>query len=151
MHVRRSPGFTLIELMIVVAIVGILAAIAYPSYQQYVIRSNRAVAKAALNQLASRQEAFYADRKTYATTLTDLGLGADTLYLGREGGFNALVAQAIYSLTINAGATAFSYTLSATPQNQQTADIARCGTLSLTESGVRGATGAAGVQECWAR
>ena len=60
----RTKGFTLIELLIVVVIIAILSAIAYPSYQAYVIRANRAMAKAELLEVAVRQEHFFLNNKT---------------------------------------------------------------------------------------
>ena len=70
---RKNSGFTLIELMIVVAIVGILAAIAYPNYIDSVRKSRRSLAKAALMEAAQKQEAFYARNATYTANLADLG------------------------------------------------------------------------------
>jgi type IV pilus assembly protein PilE len=69
MHSRHSPGFTLIELMIAVAIVGILAAIAYPSYQNYVKQTRRSDAQIALTQAANHQERFFTECNWYASTL----------------------------------------------------------------------------------
>lgn len=73
---RDTGGFTLIELMIVVAIIGILAMISLPAYDRYVMRSNRAVAKQFLLSAASKQEQYMLDARTYATTLGALGLTA---------------------------------------------------------------------------
>lgn len=144
----RAHGFTLTELLIVVAVVGILGAIALPSYFQYVLRSNRTVAKTFLTELISRQESFRADRKTYATNLTALGYAADTMFLERDGDVVATNSGAIYQVTITAGtATAFSAT--SVPVGSQTSD-SRCGTLGLTSAGVRTATGTDGLT-CWAR
>lgn len=70
---KKTHGFTLIELMIVVAVVGILAAIAYPSYKDYVLKSRRVDAKAALTEAAQRLEIFYARNGQYTTDMTDLG------------------------------------------------------------------------------
>lgn len=73
MVVRKDTGFTLIELMIAVVIVGILAAIAYPSYIDHVRKARRADAKAALTQLAQQEEALYARTASYSADMTDLG------------------------------------------------------------------------------
>lgn len=68
---RSKQGFTLIELMIVVAVIGILAAIAYPSYIDSVRKSRRALAKSALMEAAQKQEAYYARNATYTTDLVN--------------------------------------------------------------------------------
>ena len=73
MNQSKTAGFSLLELMIVVAIVAILAAVAYPSYQQHIVRSNRAVAQQYLLELSSLQHQFILDTRTYSTTLAALG------------------------------------------------------------------------------
>src|SRR5690606_13347971 len=74
---RRSvAGFTLVELLIVVVIIGILAAIGYPSYLQYVTRTKRTTAKSVLMQVADRQEQYFSDNKQYADTMAELGYSA---------------------------------------------------------------------------
>jgi type IV pilus assembly protein PilE len=70
--VRRRRGFTLIELMVTVAVIAILAAIAFPSYTSYVRKAKRATAQTGLMDLASKEQTYLLDRRTYTTTLTDL-------------------------------------------------------------------------------
>lgn len=150
-HVRQnSRGFTLLELMIVVAIVGIIAAIAFPSYQQSVMRANRTDAKAFLSEVASKQEAFFADRRRYADSLDDLGYVAALCYAGGDNTFGCgtSVATATYSMTISAfapPANPTSYTVTATAVGRQTGD--KCGNFSLNSAGNKTVTGTA--TDCW--
>ncbi len=137
---KSSKGFTLIELMIVVAIIGILAAVAYPSYQEQVRKSRRAEATEALMDLAARMERYYADRGTYATATIAAGAGTDVLD-------SASTEEGYYTLSFNAQA-AESYTIQAAPAGVQTAD-AKCGTFSLTSLGVKDVSGSLDVNTCW--
>ena len=78
MQLRKSMrGITLIELMIVVVVVSILAAIAFPNYQEFTARAKRNEAKAALLQIATNQERFYLNNNTFTLDMTDLGFSAD--------------------------------------------------------------------------
>jgi len=134
MHRKLKSGFTMIELLIVVAIMAIIVAVALPNYREYVIKSNRSVAKGALLELASRQEQYFLNNRSYTNSLEDLGFDA-TYYVDSEGQPLASSSGSIYQLTIdepdsNTGET--SYTLLATPQNGQTED-ARCATFSIDE------------------
>jgi len=139
---RQHAGFTLIEILIVVAILGVLAAIALPAYEDSVLRSNRAEAKGELLIVASEQERFFSSNNTYSTDATPL-VTTDATTRTTENSF--------YQITVAAGATgsiATSFTATATPQGSQTGDD--CTTLTLTSTGVRGATGST-VDECWGR
>lgn len=142
LSVSSQRGFTLIEMMIVVVIVGILAAIAIPSYQSYVQGARRADAQAALKELAQAMEEGYARNFSYtglATGGSDTGTPSDAIMRGSDVDF--------YDLTISAAGNN-TYTLTATPTGPQTAD--RCGTLSVNNAGVESAVkGGAGVADCW--
>jgi type IV pilus assembly protein PilE len=72
--VQKTKGFTLIELMIAVAIMGVLVAIAYPSYSNYLIKGNRAAAKAYLLDIAQKQQGFLLDNRAYADSVADLNV-----------------------------------------------------------------------------
>jgi type IV pilus assembly protein PilE len=123
----REPasGFTLVELMIVVAIIGILAAIAYPAYQQYVLRANRAEAKAILTETAQFMERYYTTNGTYV----DGGLLSDVSPKGASG------SAIKYDIDFSAGPSATAFTLRAAPAGGQTNDS--CGTLTLSNTGVQ--------------
>lgn len=140
----KQQAFTLIELMVTVAIVGILAGIAYPSYQDSVMKSRRADAKGALLGFANAMERHFTETNSYLGAGTTNGnTGIPTVFSATspvDGG------TAYYNLTINA-ATAASYTLNAAPTGAQTND--KCGTLSLTQTGVRGISTALSVTDCW--
>jgi type IV pilus assembly protein PilE len=126
----RSTGFTLIELMIVVVIVGILAAVAYPSYRQYGIRTKRAAATADLMELAQFMEREFTSSGRY-------GDDDDTLRDGVELPFDQSPQDdnnPAYDLTLSAvSPTAF--TLSATPTG--THEDPQCGILTLNNAGVK--------------
>jgi type IV pilus assembly protein PilE len=143
----KQRGFSLMELMVVVAIVGILAAIAYPSYQEQVRKSRRADCSGALAGLGNAMERFFTVNSTY------LGAAAGGANTGAPAIFAVACptdgGQPTYNLTIQA-ATGSTYALQAAPIGPQAAD--KCGTLTLTNTGLKGVTGqAAGTtwQDCW--
>lgn len=151
---QRAQGFTLIELMIAVAIMAVLIAVALPAYNQYVITAKRSLARAELLKVMARQEQFFVDNKKYAaTTLADLGYPGVTYAINGHGDASAAnAADRTYVIRLAAApaATATSYTLEAVPQLKQ-ADDTKCQTLTLSSLGVKGLTGGAtgSVADCW--
>lgn len=137
---HNENGFTLIELMIVVAVVGILAAIAYPSYTEYVRRGHRSEARAGLLQAAQWLERASTATGTYPAS-------------GAFPGTLTKVPSNLYDISYTpAGTPVASYTLTATPKGGQAVD--KCGSYTLTNVGLRGAAGAttgALVTECWSK
>lgn len=123
-------GMTLIELMIVVVIVGILASVAYPSYQDYVLRSKRTEAKALLSEIAGREERYYFDNNTYTTDPTQLGYSSASP-ASESGLYSAGVAAG------PSGAIGTSYTIRATPVAGKHHD-SKCGYLELDSRGGHG-------------
>lgn len=145
-RVLGQRGFTLIEVMIVVIVVAILAAIAFPQYRDYVLRSNRAVAKSLLTQVADRQEQFYSANKRYSDDLTELGYPADPFFANRSGQPAATDGgSAIYRIELEAAAVA-SYRLAALVRNAQAQDT-KCTKFTINQVGQRLAEGSA--TDCW--
>ena len=142
-QLRQQKGFTLIELMIVVAIVGIIAAIAIPSYNESSAKAKRRDAQAALMGLASAMERFYTQGSTYAGTAGAGDAPIASLYPSQaplDGG------QKYYNLTIT-GEDADSYTLSAVPIAGGSMAGDRCGTMTMAETGAKGDGDASA--DCW--
>ncbi len=140
-------GFSLIELMIVIVVVGILASIAYPSYVEYITRARRSDGQSALMDLASRMERYYSDHNTYQTAT--IGGSATTSVLT-----SSASAEAWYTLSITS-ATSSAYTLKATPVGTQGISDTKCQSLTLNNLGAKGiAAGPAGAPTstatlCW--
>lgn len=128
---KKSRGFTLIELMIVVAVIAILAAIAYPSYQESISKSRRSDAQAALQGLAQAMERFYTSNGTYDGAATGGATTGAPAVFATKSPIDG--SQTFYNLTISAAA-ANSYTLLASPVGGQADD----GLLGLQSTGLRG-------------
>lgn len=146
-RIHRQDGVTLMELMVVMIIVGVLAAVAIPSYRTYVIRSQRADAKDALLALATAQEKHYLQCNSYAT-----GIAAATNCAAGNLQGTAASKNGWYTLAIVAG-NATSYTVSAVAAagENQFQDEA-CRTFRVTDRGIRTAadsSNADNTAECW--
>jgi len=136
-----NKGFSLIELMIVVAIVGILAAIAYPSYQQNMIDSRRAKAAGCLLELSQFMEKFYSTNFRY-----DQDAGGTAVALPAPQCTTDL--NTFYAFGFNGAPGNLTYSLQAAAQGgQASGDNHSCGTLTINQAGTKGAGGS--VTECW--
>jgi type IV pilus assembly protein PilE len=151
----HQRGFTLIELMITVAIVGILAAVAYPSYREYVAKSRRAEAQALLMQSAQWMERFYAENYSYSTNTAGVAVDDATMFPAR---YSQSPSSGTAAYTIAVTATATTFTVTATRTGTMAAD--KCGNFQITHTGVKqlasgtftsaaGATQVAAMQSCW--
>jgi type IV pilus assembly protein PilE len=132
---RRSRGITLIELMVVVVIIGILAGIAYPSFQEQVRKTRRADGKAMLMETAQALERCYTRFASYADGNCAVGDGDS---IGEAGDF----------YVVNVASTPAAFTLEAVPQGDQVKDT-KCATLTLNNAGVQGSDGTAAADDCW--
>jgi len=124
-----QKGFTLIELMITVAIIGILAVIALPSYQQYVIRGNRVAAQAQMMDIANREQQFLMADRAYANTAA---LAASGYALPSE-----VSSKYGYAVAVDNAATPPTYIITFTPSGSQSSD----GALTLNSAGAKGPSG----------
>ncbi len=137
----RTRGFTLIELMIVVLILGVLASLAVTTYTRYVVKTNRAAAAAVLLGIANRQEQYFLDAREYAANMTTLGAAPPP----------EVAEHYTIATTANNGGTPPTFQVTATPisgSSQATRDT-KCATLTLTSAGVKSISGSGTVQDCW--
>lgn len=144
-----APGFSLIELMVTVAIVGILAAVAYPSYTQYIVRSNRSAAQSYMLGLASQQAQFLLDARSYFCTT-----GACSQVLNAST-TPAFIPPAEVSKNYNVQVTSTNvglptFTITATPIGAQLSRDTKCKILTLDHIGTKGISGGTSTAtQCW--
>lgn len=143
----NQRGFTLIELMITVAVIGILAAVAYPSYTQYIVRANRSAAQSFMFSVNNKQEQYMLDARNYAgggSVLTDLAL---TLPSEVSGKYTITVSctmpTAVGNCTAQVGPP--TYLVTGTPVGSQATNDTKCGILTLNNLGTKTPT----TSGCW--
>lgn len=152
----KQRGFTLIELMVAVVVIAIIAAVGFPSYQEYIRRGKRAEGKAHLMRAAQQMERFYSLNNCYpsntaacSTNASCGGTASSSALALCHAGINAhsgdSVASSAYNLTVTTTAQAF--TLTATPAFTDD----KCGNLGLNNAGAKTKTGSESQQYCWSR
>ncbi|MFQ5608886.1 MAG: type IV pilin protein [Woeseiaceae bacterium] len=134
---KKMRGITLMELMIVVIILGVLAAVAYPNYRDFAARAKRNEAKAALLQIATQQERFYLNNNTYTDDMTQLGFPVTDNFVTESGS---------YTIDVN-GSDASNFNAVATYNNADN-ESTKCGSFNIDGRGTR--TSAPYV-DCWTR
>jgi type IV pilus assembly protein PilE len=142
---RRTRGFSLVELMVVIAVVAILSAIALGAYRQYMLRTNRTDGTMVLLKLQAAEEKYFLQNNTYTANLGTDGLGVT----GGTGVTSMTTARGFYTIAVAAGATttlATSYLLTAAAAAGQVKDTS-CPTLTIDDQGIHGPSSTAAT--CW--
>ena len=144
----RQRGFTLIELMIAVAIIGILLRLAYPAYQNSVMKSRRADAKTALLDLAQREERYLATANQYTTSAPALGYATGTTVTVASPMTIQNGSASFYTLAVSAPTTT-SFSATATPTGAQLSKDTQCGAFTIDNTGRQTISGTGNATDCW--
>jgi len=131
---KKHLGFTLIELLVTIAIIGILASVAFPAFTDYVVRSNRTEGQRELVRIANLQEQYYTDSRVYTSVMTTLGLDASPF----------ITDNSHYSITAVVDNDNGTFTLTATAIGTQATRDAACSPMTVTETGAK-----TPLNSCW--
>jgi type IV pilus assembly protein PilE len=132
--IRKSSGFTLVELIVAMVIAAILAAVAIPAYSNYVRKARRTDAKTALLDMASLEERYFSVNNQYSSTATDIGYAAWPVVVGSGSGDYSIAISNVNPPALGPPATPATFTLTATATGDQTKDTL-CTTFTLTQAG----------------
>lgn len=150
---QKEKGFSLLELMVVVAIIGILAAIAIPNYNRYITKSRRAAAESFVMTLSNQEAQLLLDLRRYVSVANNAAfLNAPT---DASPGLNVAVpgdVSSYYNVSIvatNPANAAPTFTVTATPVGGQAAADTQCGSISIDQAGTKTITGTGTVSSCW--
>lgn len=147
---RRGAGFTLMDLLIAVAIVGILSAIAFPSYSKSIVKTKRRAAQVCLASFATHMERFYTTNLRYDQTVAGVAMNTTALRALNLECASARNTGADYTYGFGTNSpTASTYSLVATPTGRQATKDSGCGSLSVDQTAARDVTGSDGVGKCW--
>jgi type IV pilus assembly protein PilE len=144
----RIHGFTLIELMIVVAIIAILSAIAYPSYISHVTKTHRVAAEGCLSEFSNWMERWYTTNLRYDKDVTGTNAVAPP-FTTMDCATTSQTGNNYKYQFAASEPTRSTYKIDAIPQNAQATRDTKCGTLSIDQTGKRDITGTGTVAECW--
>lgn len=137
----NARGFTLVEVMMVMVLIGIVAGLAYPAYTSHIVNARRGDAHALMLAAAVKQEQYYAQRGLYTSDMRELGYPADP----------AVSAKGFYRIDATLSGGGQGYTLTATRVGVQTGDSS-CGDLTLSHTGIKSAVNnsdATPQTTCW--
>jgi len=136
---RPARGFTLIEVMITVAVIAILAAIALPAYKEQIRKSRRSAAQGVLMQVASREQQLFLDSRQYVLAANTAALASSNIKVTVQSNLTSAYGFVVTTAVVGGVPT---FTVTATPTGNQATD--RCGTMTVDESNVKTAAAACG-------